>query len=320
MANLPIDQSVANIATGQLGALPFESIIGGPLVAAVKAQNLAAKTSVDFINAVGFNINQTTKKKEAINVEFTYKNGTEDRKLIVPILTILPIPFIRIDDININFKASISAEAKSSAENSENLSVDTEANAKYSSAFSPVSADFKASVSAKRDSANARDSRYSVEYTMDVNVHAVQDAIPAGMDQVLGILKESITSLPVGPSGPGASIAFASDPFVITGATAAAPKTLDITVTVLDADGNPKAGAILTKANFVVTPDSGTITHTISAPATATVTTNASGEATVTISATASSGTPSKLTFETGDIDLGGGEKTNATAEVGVTP
>jgi hypothetical protein len=49
-----------------------------------------------------------------------------------------------------------------------------------------------ASISSKKDSSATRDSRYSVEYTMDINVHAVQDDIPAGLAKVLGLLNESM--------------------------------------------------------------------------------------------------------------------------------
>ena len=42
--------------------LPFHNIIGGPLEAAIKAQAMAANTTVEFIKAVGF---KPLKKKNA---------------------------------------------------------------------------------------------------------------------------------------------------------------------------------------------------------------------------------------------------------------
>ncbi len=68
-----------------------------PLKSVVDAQGIAALSTVNFIQQVGF-----TNKNEAINVNFTYQslNGTTGRQqtniLSVPILTILPIPFIRV--------------------------------------------------------------------------------------------------------------------------------------------------------------------------------------------------------------------------------
>ena len=40
--------------TNVLNNIPFHNIIGGPLEAAIKAQAMAANTTVEFIKAVGF--------------------------------------------------------------------------------------------------------------------------------------------------------------------------------------------------------------------------------------------------------------------------
>ena len=56
-----------------------------------------------------------------------------------------------------------------------------------------------ASYSSKKDSSATKDSKYSVEYTMDVAVHAGQDSMPAGMAKVLEMLNNSISV--VSPTG-----------------------------------------------------------------------------------------------------------------------
>jgi hypothetical protein len=53
-------------------------------------------------------------------------------------------------------------------------------------------------VSSKKDSSSTRDSKYSVEYTMDVAVKAGQDDMPAGMAKVLEMLNESIDTVEKG--------------------------------------------------------------------------------------------------------------------------
>jgi hypothetical protein len=53
-------------------------------------------------------------------------------------------------------------------------------------------AEMSATVSSKKDTSSSRDSRYAVEYTMDINVHAVQDDVPGGLGKVLNLLTESI--------------------------------------------------------------------------------------------------------------------------------
>lgn len=45
-----------------------------------------------------------------------------------------------------------------------------------------------ASYSSKKDSKATSDSKYSVEYTMDVAVKAGQDSMPAGLSKILELL------------------------------------------------------------------------------------------------------------------------------------
>lgn len=195
---MPIDTTPSTVATNALQAIPFSSLIGGPLDAAIKAQALAAKTSWEFIQQVGLNTDSTTGQKEAVNVTFFYNKNGQMTKLIVPILTIVPIPYIAIDDIQINFKANISASSSSVSETSESTSLDAGGSAKASFGIGPfsVSAEFKANYSSKKDSKAAQESKYSVEYTMDLAVHAGQSDMPAGLATVLNILQSSITDAP----------------------------------------------------------------------------------------------------------------------------
>ncbi len=172
-------------ATRQLGNIPFGALIGGPMTAAVEAQAKAAQSSLGFIQGVAFDESGNIR-----NVTFSYSGPGGDQQLVVPILTIVPIPFIRIDDMSINFKASINASTETSQKDSQSSEgkVALAASAKY--LF--FSAKLDASYSSKKDSTSTKDSKYSVEYTMDINVHAVQDDVPAGMAKVLNILTDNI--------------------------------------------------------------------------------------------------------------------------------
>jgi hypothetical protein len=172
----------------ELSAIPFGALIGGPLTAAIEAQSKAALATVDFLRSVGFDENGNI-----LNVVFKYRAGTEEddiQELQVPLLTIVPIPFLRIDNMDINFKASLSQ----STETMDKTTSVTGAEAKLSvgAKYWFVNAQMSASVSSKKDTTSSRDSRYAVEYTMDINVHAVQDDIPGGMAKVLNLLSESI--------------------------------------------------------------------------------------------------------------------------------
>lgn len=69
---------------------------------------MAAQTSWQFIQEVGLNTNPETGQKEAVNVSFQFVQNGRVVQLNVPLLTIVPIPYIAIQDIDINFKANIS--------------------------------------------------------------------------------------------------------------------------------------------------------------------------------------------------------------------
>lgn len=179
--------------TKELSAIPFGALIGGPLTAAVEAQAKAAYSSVEFINAVGFKDD-----REVINVEFKYQGGRGAGKqtLTVPLLTIVPIPFIRIDNMDIGFKASMSQSTGTEEKESKSLGASSKVSAGGKYFF--VKASLDASVSSKKDSSSTKTSKYSVEYTIDINVHAVQDDMPAGMSKVLNILTDSIQQADAG--------------------------------------------------------------------------------------------------------------------------
>lgn len=185
---------VANKSIGTLQGLPFENLIGGPLRACIDAQREAAETSVDFITKVGLNVDKETGEKSAIYVSFSFiQNG---RKVVinVPMLALVPIPYIAINTIDINFKATVngveceSYENTSSVENKQDTN--TKSNSRRGFIFNRQKTETKinTSFSTKRDSKGTQDSKFSVEATIDVAVHASQESMPAGMSKILEML------------------------------------------------------------------------------------------------------------------------------------
>lgn len=187
---MAVDKTPSQVATSALQAIPFGSIIGGPLKACVEAQALAAKTTWEFIQNVGINIDPKTGEKRAVNVSFSFIQGGKLVQLNIPLLTIVSIPYIAIHEIDINFKANISASSTSTSETTQSEAKDAALKASASMRFGvfKMNADMNASYSSKKDSQATSDSKYSVEYTMDVAVKAGQDSMPAGMSKILELL------------------------------------------------------------------------------------------------------------------------------------
>lgn len=187
----------------ELASLNFESMIGGPLNAVVKAQAQSAVTSVDFIKAVGFDTDDTGNITGPTMVTFGYDKAIEETqadgtvkivvkpfKLTVPFLTMLPIPFIRVEETTIDFNAKITAVKESTTTSEHGLGVELKAKAGWGwgSASLKVNYSYKKSTSASQ--------KVERTYSLAVHVRAVQDELPAGTERLLGILENSIEEVP----------------------------------------------------------------------------------------------------------------------------
>lgn len=180
---------VANKSIGTLQGIPFENLIGGPLSACIQAQNDAAMTSINFINNVCLNEDKETGEKSAVYVSFSFiQNG---RKVVinVPMIAIVPIPYIAINSIDISFKATVNGvESESSSTETEYESKGTKKSTRKTGLFRKKTTTINSTFSTKRDSKSTQDSKFSVEATIDVAVHAGQESMPAGMAKILEML------------------------------------------------------------------------------------------------------------------------------------
>lgn len=215
---------MANIGA-ELQSIPLEHCIGGPLVAAIKAQGLAARQTVDFIKEVGLkplpqsnaSIALPTSNDETLDgasmesryVEFKFDRILEQQaikdedgkkvtvtqmqlvpsRLTIPLLSIVPVPYIRINDMTIDFEFKIKDVETQQSTNTAQLS--TEAKAQY---FWFASASLKGSFTSTTHSKRETDK----SATLRVTVNAVQDRIPEGLSRVLDMLHDAMRVVPIG--------------------------------------------------------------------------------------------------------------------------
>ncbi|MEO1128632.1 MAG: DUF2589 domain-containing protein [Planctomycetota bacterium] len=250
---MPVDPTPSIVATQQLSKIPFGSLIGSPLNAAIQAQAQAAMTTVDFINAVGLQRDDNG-QLEAVTVTFSYQDGRTGvtKNLIVPLLAIVPVPYIGIDTISIDFKANISAESSSSTTTTSSQSFEAGVTGKAKYLF--FSAEFNASYSSKKDSTSTADSKYSVEYTMDVRVHATQSDMPQGLSRVLNILEEAVAE-----RDPTGEMIITPDGSALN----AVDEQLQVTLVVVNGASKPIPGASISIASgdaAVLEPSDTTVT------------------------------------------------------------
>ena len=185
-----------NELVNDLSSMPFDRMIGGPLSACIDAQEQAAVSSVNFIDRVGFD---PQNPGHVINVDFKYRRDGEDVVLSVPLLTIVPIPFISIDTVNISFKAALKSINTEDAIDADRQSSYDSTNSKYLGIGSYLkSAQIqrtvtRGSVSTKEDSVATQHSAYSIEANIDINVIARQESMPGGLAKVLEMLNQAIS-------------------------------------------------------------------------------------------------------------------------------
>lgn len=159
MADGPNTNSGSKVAS-VLNSIPFGNIIGGPLAACVRAQAEAAQTTIDFIR--GFTMTNSELDPEGvepITVTFTFIMNGEKTRMTVPLMTIVPIPYMHIDYIDLNFTADITA------------CDDGKIEAKYATEGYTRTEDDEQSV--------------SVESKMGINVRASTSSMPSGMAKML---------------------------------------------------------------------------------------------------------------------------------------
>ena len=180
--------------TQELNNIDFRKMIGGPLQAAVDAQVASSLATVDFINKVGFTTPtdddgepKPDAKRELVMVDFSHdrrnvdadgKEVVQTTNLRIPLLAMLPIPSLRIDHVTIDFNVKLNSVE------SEKTSTKLGVEAELKGGFGPVS--FKVSASYQRKTTTAVEVKK--EYSLNVNVKAVQDEIPAGLEKVLNLL------------------------------------------------------------------------------------------------------------------------------------
>lgn len=181
---MAIGQEFAGLNMGQL--------IGGPLSAAAHANTLMAQSTATFINNVGFEGNGKLR-----TVAFGYhkrsKNddGTtnlDDMKVEVPLLAIVPIPNLQVDEVNITFDMEVKQSQKSASSSDESVT------ATASAKFFCAKVDISGSVSAHQS--NTRSSDNSAKYHVDVR--ATNHGTPEGLARVLDMMAANVAPSLVG--------------------------------------------------------------------------------------------------------------------------
>lgn len=176
----------------QFTGLEMDKLIGGPLSAAADASIQLANSTADFINRVGFDANGSVRtvpfmyQRKSVNEDGS--SNLDEMKVDVPMLAIVPIPNLQVDEVNILFDMEVKQSEKSET------SIDLGATISGSLNLGIAKVSVTGNVSAHI--ANTRSSDNSAKYHVDVR--ATNHGIPEGLARVLDMMAVNISPSLVG--------------------------------------------------------------------------------------------------------------------------
>lgn len=174
-------------AASEFQVLPLDFIVAAPLVAAVKAQAASAEATRGFILSLIDNDKKPITVDFHVDYQETSPAATIGKSVNVkaPLLSIVPIPHLRIDSLTTHFKFEITQTTKSTK--AKDYSFDL--SAKAGGMLSPwIDATFKGTVSSK----SSEESAMNRSGVLEITVHASEAPMPEGLARVLNLLSNSI--------------------------------------------------------------------------------------------------------------------------------
>lgn len=206
----------------QFSGLPMESLIGGPLNAAAKANSAMALTQTKFMLETCFNMKKqgegaaATTQYEPIMIDMVLtrsvisvsKDSAEpivkpaSTKFTLPLLTILPINSLAVETVDVAFEM----EVKSSFSEDDNIVKESESKGEGSFetklGWGPLSVTIKGSASYSSKDSETHNTHYeksnSAKYT--VNVHAGQLPLPKGVNTIIEAFTQAIQPIEIKPA------------------------------------------------------------------------------------------------------------------------
>ena len=153
-----------------MSTLPIEFLVSAPLTSIIKVNKKLALTTAQFLYEFGLEYDSNKDEYKGIEISFEYtivKDGINIiRKITVPLITLIQIPNLLINNFNINFKTHIGENLSTRSMNTQSSSM-TEAELRSSLWDADVSAINK-SVSSKLGSNKKRKSDTSATYSFNI--------------------------------------------------------------------------------------------------------------------------------------------------------
>lgn len=171
----------------QFAGMDMQNLIGGPLMATANANLYMAQATAKFINDVGIDANGKVRtasfgyERRTANEDGT--SNVDTMKVDIPMLAIVPIPNLQVDEVNILFDMEVKQSEKSESATDWGGSLTGSMNLGI----------FKVSITGNvsSHSSNTRSSDNSAKYHVDVR--AGNHGTPEGLARVLDIMASCVS-------------------------------------------------------------------------------------------------------------------------------
>lgn len=170
---LPVDNQES-----LLQELDFNRILGAPLSACVNAQEEAAQATLQYLNEVVFTqAGDDDSSLEPVTVSFYFESAGQVHRIVMPLLLIVPVPYLQIDRIDLTFQATVTESRMN--HDTRKLSL-------------------KAKYSAPGDSAevsNETKAEYMNKRCIDINLSVTSADMPMGISKLLEIFNNQLVEV-----------------------------------------------------------------------------------------------------------------------------
>lgn len=177
-----------NVTTSNSQVMELQQLIAGPLVSTIEADALSSRRYYDMLQLIAFedrNEGDTTVKQLRM-LKFSYletnAGGNRSKVVSIPLVTLLPLPLLQIQEADFNFDINILDAVSSSSDDSFDYGkgrID-----KGSPAASPFR--LRASLASKGGTGSySEKSEQQLSANMKVHVKMRQADMPAGLSNLL---------------------------------------------------------------------------------------------------------------------------------------
>ena len=170
---LPVDNQES-----LLQELDFNRILGAPLSACVNAQEEAAQATLQYLNEVVFTqAGDDDSSLEPVTVSFYFESAGQVHRIVMPLLLIVPVPYLQIDRVDLTFQATVTESRMN--HDTRKLSLKAKYSAPGDSA--EVSKETKAEYMNKR--------------CIDINISVTSADMPMGISKLLEIFNNQLVEV-----------------------------------------------------------------------------------------------------------------------------